>query len=47
MRIMAGTPGAKDMLMSDELKAIGSKIDRARFLGPIDKAPGTFAIVTR
>ena len=47
VRMMAGTAGAKDMLTSDEIKVTGSKIDLARFLGLIDKAPGTFPIVTR
>jgi alkyl sulfatase BDS1-like metallo-beta-lactamase superfamily hydrolase len=47
VRMMAGTAGAKDMLTSDELKVTGSKIDLARFLGLIDKAPGTFPIVSR
>lgn len=47
VRMMAGTAGAKDMLMSDDVKVSGSKIDLARFLGLIDKAPGTFPIVTR
>jgi len=47
VRMMAGTAGAKDMLTSDELKVSGSKIDLARFLSLIDKAQGTFPIVTR
>jgi len=47
VRMMAGTAGAKDMLTSDELKVTGSKIDLARFLSLIDKAPGNFPIVTR
>lgn len=47
VRMMAGTAGAKDLLMSDDVKVSGSRIDLARFLGLIDKAPGTFAIVTR
>jgi alkyl sulfatase BDS1-like metallo-beta-lactamase superfamily hydrolase len=47
VRMMAGTAGAKDMLMSDDVKVSGSRIDLARFLGLIDKAPGTFPIVTR
>lgn len=47
VRMMAGTAGAKDMLTSDELKVTGSKIDLARFLSLIDKAPGTFPIVSR
>ena len=47
VRMMAGTAGAKDMLTSDELKVTGSKIDLVRFLRLIDKAPGTFPIVSR
>jgi hypothetical protein len=44
---VAGTAGVKDFLFSDELRIDGSKIDLVRFLALIDKAPGTFAIVTR
>ncbi|CAM4008276.1 alkyl/aryl-sulfatase [Roseateles saccharophilus] len=47
VRMMAGTAGAKDMLTSDEIKVTGSRIDLLRFLGLMDKAPGTFPIVTR
>ncbi|MGM9482291.1 alkyl/aryl-sulfatase [Roseateles sp. NT4] len=47
VRMMAGTAGAKDMLTSDDIQVTGSKIDLARFLGLIDKASGTFPIVTR
>lgn len=47
VRMMAGTAGPKDMLTSDELKVSGSRIDLIRFLALIDKAPGTFPIVTR
>lgn len=47
VKMMAGTAGLKDTLLSDDLKVDGSKIDLARFLGLIDKAPGTFPIVTR
>jgi alkyl sulfatase BDS1-like metallo-beta-lactamase superfamily hydrolase len=46
IKMMAGTAGAKDMLLSEDLKVTGSKIDLARFFSLIDKAPGTFAIVT-
>ena len=45
--MMAGTADAKDLLTSDEIKVTGSTIDLARFLALIDKAPGTFAIVTK
>ena len=44
--MMAGTAGVKDTLLSDDLKVTGSKIDLVRFFMLIDKAPGTFAIVT-
>ncbi len=47
IKMMAGTAGVKDTLMSDDLKVSGSTIDLVRFFGLIDKAPGTFAIVTR
>ncbi len=47
IKMMAGTAGVKDTLLSDELKIDGSKIDLVRFFGLIDKAPGTFAIVTK
>jgi len=46
IRMMAGTAGIKDFLFNDDLKIDGSKIDLIRFLTLIDKAPGTFAIVT-
>ncbi|MBK6865050.1 MAG: MBL fold metallo-hydrolase [Ideonella sp.] len=47
IKMMAGTAGVKDTLMSDELKVDGSMIDLVRFFTLIDKAPGTFAIVTK
>nr|WP_295778547.1 alkyl sulfatase dimerization domain-containing protein [Rhodoferax sp.] len=47
VKMIAGTAGVKDTLLSDDLKVTGSKIDLARFFGLIDKAPGTFAIVTK
>lgn len=47
IKMMAGTAGVKDTLLSDDLKIGGSKIDLVRFFGLIDKAPGTFAIVTK
>ena len=47
VKMIAGTAGVKDTLMSDDLKISGSTIDLVRFFGLIDKAPGTFAIVTR
>lgn len=47
VKMIAGTAGVKDTLLSDDLKVTGSKIDLVRFFGLIDKAPGTFAIVTK
>ena len=47
IKMMAGTAGIKDTLLSDDLKVDGSKIDLVRFFTLIDKAPGTFAIVTK
>ena len=47
IKMMAGTAGIKDTLLSDDLKVGGSKIDLVRFFTLIDKAPGTFAIVTK
>jgi len=46
VRMMAGTAGVKDTLLSDDLQVGGSRIDLVRFFMLIDKAPGTFAIVT-
>ncbi|HEU5295819.1 MAG TPA: alkyl sulfatase dimerization domain-containing protein [Burkholderiaceae bacterium] len=47
IKMMAGTAGVRDTLLSDDLKVSGSKVDLVRFFTLIDKAPGTFAIVTR
>lgn len=47
IKMMAGTAGVKDTLLSDQLKVDGSKIDLVRFFALIDKAPGIFAIVTK
>ena len=46
IRMMAGTAGVKETLLSDDLKVGGSRIDLVRLFMLIDKAPGTFAIVT-
>jgi hypothetical protein len=43
---MTGTAGVQDTLLSDDLEIDGSRIDLVRFFTLIDKAPGTFAIVT-
>ncbi len=47
LQMMTGQAGAKDLLTSDQTKIEGSAIDLARFFGLIEKAPGTFPIVTR
>jgi alkyl sulfatase BDS1-like metallo-beta-lactamase superfamily hydrolase len=47
LQLMTGQAGAKDLLLSDQTKIDGSKIDLGRFLALIEKAPGTFPIVTR
>ena len=44
--MMTGTAGARDVLLGDDLKISGSKIDLLRFLGLIDKPPRSFPIVT-
>jgi hypothetical protein len=41
------TTEVKDFLFNDDLKVDGSRIDLIRFPTLIDKAPGTFAIVTK
>ncbi len=47
VKMIAGTAGVKDTLLSDELQVTGSKIDLVRFFGLIDKAAGVFPVVTR
>jgi len=47
LRMMTGSAGAKDLLLSDQTKISGSTLDLGRFFGLIDKAAGTFPIVTR
>ena len=46
VKMMAGTAGVKDTLLSSQLQVQGSRIDLVRFFTLIDKAPGTFPIVT-
>lgn len=46
LRMMTGTAGIKEMLMSDELKVSGSKIDLVRFFTSIDRPPNGFPIIT-
>ncbi len=47
IKLMAGTARAKDTLLSEEFKVTGSRIDLVRFFSLLDKAAGTFPIVTR
>ena len=47
VKIIAGSAGIQDTLLSDDLKLSGSKVGLVRFFGLIEKAPGTFGIVTR
>lgn len=47
VKMIAGTAGIKDTLLSDDLKIGGSKIDLVRFFSLIEKSTGTFPIVTR
>jgi alkyl sulfatase BDS1-like metallo-beta-lactamase superfamily hydrolase len=45
--MMTGSAGAASLLTSDQVSIEGSTIDLGRFFGLIEKAPGTFPIVTR
>ncbi len=47
LQMLTGSAGAKELLLSDQTKIEGSTIDLGRFFSYIDKAPGTFPIVTR
>ena len=47
VKMIAGTAGIKDTLLSDDLKITGSKIELIRFFSLIDKPTGTHSIVTR
>ena len=47
VKVIAGTAGAKDTLLGDDLQVSGSRIDLVRFFSLLDKAPGNFGIVTR
>jgi alkyl sulfatase BDS1-like metallo-beta-lactamase superfamily hydrolase len=44
--MMAGSVKLKDLLLGDELKTSGSRLDLVRFFALFDKAKGTFPIVT-
>ncbi|MEL4179241.1 alkyl/aryl-sulfatase [Roseateles sp. PN1] len=47
LRMMTGSAGAKDLLLSDQTKISGSTLDLGRFFSLIDKSKGVFPIVTR
>ena len=47
IKMVLGQAGAKDLLLSDQTKIEGSKVDLALFFSMLDKAPGNFSIVTR
>jgi len=47
LQMMVGKAGAAQLLLSDQTRIEGSAVDLARFFAVLDKAPGTFAIVTR
>jgi alkyl sulfatase BDS1-like metallo-beta-lactamase superfamily hydrolase len=47
IKMVLGQAGGKDLLLSDQTKIEGSKIDLALFFSMLDKAPGNFSIVTR
>ena len=45
--MLAGSAGAKDLLLTDQLKVSGSRVDLVRFFRLFDKADGKFPIVAR
>jgi alkyl sulfatase BDS1-like metallo-beta-lactamase superfamily hydrolase len=45
LQMMVGAAGAKELLLSDEVKVTGSRIDLGRFFALFAKPTGTFAIV--
>ncbi len=47
LRMVTGSAGATDLLLSEDTDIEGSRIDLARFFRLLDKAPGAFPIVTR
>lgn len=47
LKMVTGQSGALDLMFSKETKIDGSRLDLRRFFSLIDKAPGTFPIVTR
>ena len=47
LRLVTGGAGAKELLLSKDTKIEGSTLDLGKFFSLLDKAPGTFPIVTR
>ena len=47
LQMLTGDAGAKELLLSDQTRIEGSRIDLARFFALLDRAPGNFPIVTR
>jgi hypothetical protein len=47
VKMIAGTAGVNDTLLSDALQVKGSTIDLVSFFGLLDKAAGVFPMVTR
>ena len=47
LRMVVGDVDATDLLLSDQTRIEGSRIDLGRFFALLDKTPGTFPIVTR
>ncbi len=47
LRMLTGDVGTTDLLLSDQTRIQGSRIDLGRFFAQLDKTPGSFPIVTR
>ena len=47
LKMVTGGAGAKELLLSKDTKIEGSTLDLGKFFSLLDKAPGTFPIVTR
>jgi alkyl sulfatase BDS1-like metallo-beta-lactamase superfamily hydrolase len=47
LKMMTGQAGAKELLLSDQTRIEGSRIDLGRFFALLEKTSGTFPIVTR
>jgi alkyl sulfatase BDS1-like metallo-beta-lactamase superfamily hydrolase len=47
LQMLTGSAGAKELLLSEETKIEGSRIDLGRFFALLDKAPGNFPIISR